>query len=312
MRQEPPQARGVRARGHRPRDRADRDRVRRPESHRDRRGRLHAARSERGRRARRRRAIRTRSRRARRCRRHRIASSSRSSSRAPTSSASRALSDPRYLGRAQATLAPLVGRSPCRRPTCCCCARRSAQSLHDFPAARADLDQLIAVRPDDAQAHLTRAVVATVTADYAAARASCAALAPLVAPMIVGDVYRAARRRSPATSTTRSHARCSDRADLDPRPDPTLRGWAITALAELAIQRGDDAARPRRSAQALALDPDDAYARAALADVDAATGQPGRSLGAARRPETIDNLLVRRAIAEHRAHGPRCGAARRA
>src|SRR5205823_12877086 len=48
------------------------------------------------------------------------------------------------------------------------------------------------------------------------------------------------------------------------------------------------------------IDPDDAYARAALADVsdprDASKLLAGR--------EAIDNLLVRRAIAEHRAHGP--------
>lgn len=47
------------------------------------------------------------------------------------------------------------------------------QSLHDFTTARADLEQLIARRTADGQAHLTLAVVATVTGDYAAARREC-------------------------------------------------------------------------------------------------------------------------------------------
>src|SRR2546430_981298 len=59
------------------------------------------------------------------------------------------------------------------------------QAIHQFREARTDLDRLIQRRPDDAQAQLTRAVVATITADYAAARDSCRATAALAGPLVV-------------------------------------------------------------------------------------------------------------------------------
>src|SRR5689334_3707301 len=90
----------------------------------------------------------------------------------------RKLSDPRYLGRAQATLARWwkLAEPP---PDVLLLRATIEQAIHQFPEARADLDRLIQRRPDDAQAQLTRAVVATITADYAAARDSCRAVAAL-------------------------------------------------------------------------------------------------------------------------------------
>jgi len=215
----------------------------------------------------------------------------------------RALSDPRYLGRAQATLARWW-RDKLPPPDVLLLRATIEQSLHDFDAARADLDQLIAVRPDDAQAHLTRAVVATVRADYAAARESCNAVARLAPPIVaaackapldamgghVADAYQALART------------------LQQRTTPALRAWATTTLAELAIQRGDDAAAAVHLRDILAFDPDDAYARAALADVLIAEHDPAAASALCKGFEQIDNLLVRRAIAEHAAHGPEAAA----
>ncbi len=214
----------------------------------------------------------------------------------------RSLQDPRYLGRAQATLGRwwTLASPP---PDVLLLRATIEQSLHDFRAARADLDQLIAVRPGDAQAHLTRAVVATVMADYPAARASCAALTPLAPPIVVATC-------SAPLDALAGHADDAYRAladaiaDLGRRPDATLKEWALTTLAELATQRGDDAGAAAALDQALALDPDDAYARAARADVELTTDHPAQASALLVGTDTIDNLLVRHAIAEHRAHGP--------
>jgi hypothetical protein len=54
----------------------------------------------------------------------------------------------------------------------------------------------------------------------------------------------------------------------------------------------------------LAVDPSDAYARAALADVMIADHDPAGASALLAGYEQIDNLLVRRAIAEHEARGP--------
>ena len=157
------------------------------------------------------------------------------SSRASTSSARASLSDPRYLGRAQATLARWCDL-PQPPPDVLLLRATIRQSLHDFTGARADLDRLIARRPRDAQAHLTRAVVATdhrpttppraTAARGRAARRRRSIAATCIAPIdgVTGHAHRRVRPRSTAAldATPRRRARrCAT--------------WAITALAELAI-----------------------------------------------------------------------------
>jgi tetratricopeptide (TPR) repeat protein len=210
----------------------------------------------------------------------------------------RRLSDPRYLGRAQAMLAPWwkLAAPP---PDVLLLRATIAQSLHHFDAARADLDRLIAIRPTDVQAHLTRAVVATVRADYAAARQSCSALERLATPLVVltckapldalsGDIDGAYRRLAAA---------------LTSRAQPELRTWALTTLAELAIQDGDEPLAADHLREVLRLDPHDSYARAALADI-LLPRSPAEAAQLLAGHDAVDTLLVRRAIAEDRIKGP--------
>src|SRR5262249_26677831 len=147
----------------------------------------------------------------------------------------RALSDPRYLGRAQATLGRWwkLAEPP---PEVRLLRATIEQSVHQFAEARADLDRLIQVRPDDAQAQLTRAVVATITADYAAARDSCRAIAPQVSALVVATCE--APLEAIAGKADEAYARLA--ALVGARAgDPAIRGWALTQLAELAFMRGD-------------------------------------------------------------------------
>jgi hypothetical protein len=213
-------------------------------------------------------------------------------------SRARTLSDPRYLGRAQALLAPWWTQAA--PPADVLLLRATIeQSLHQFAAARADLDRLVELRPADVQAQLTRAVVATVTADYDAARASCAALAGHAAPVIVAtcEAPLAALGGDPAGAYTRLAA------TIDGRTPASLRSWALTTLAELAIQRGDEPRAADHLHGVLAIDPGDAYALAALADILLPT-DPAAASALLAGYEDIDNLLVRRAIAESRRQGP--------
>ena len=211
----------------------------------------------------------------------------------------RTLSDPRYLGRAQATLSRwwTMAEPP---PDVLLLRATIEQSLHEFHAARADLDRLIALRPDDAQAHLTRAVVATVTADYPAARQSCDAVAKLAPPIV------AVACKAPLDALGGHAAEAFDelaRAIDDAHGDP-MALWATTTLAELAIQRGDEPRARTLLERVLGSDPSDAYTRAALADVLMQLHDPAAASALCKGHEQIDNLLVRRAIAEHAAHGP--------
>jgi len=213
---------------------------------------------------------------------------------------SRALSDPRYLGRAQATLARWWSlEAP--PPDVLLLRATIRQSLHDFITARADLDRLIAIRPDDAQAHLTRAVVSTIMADYATARSDCARVAALADPLIATTcVAQIDGITGHAAQASRQLAQALERSTAE----PSLRGWALTALAELSIVRGDYAAATSQFRQVVDLDPEDAYARAGLADVLMWTRHPAEASALLAGRESVDNLLVRRAIAESAAAGP--------
>ena len=213
------------------------------------------------------------------------------------------LSDPRYLGRAQATLGRWwkLAEPP---PDVLLLRATIEQAIHQFPEARADLDQLIRVRPDDAQALLTRAVVATITADYAAARDSCRAVAPLTNPVVLATCE--APLDGIAGKADEAYARLArlvGAAHAARGEDAGVRGWALTALAELAYMRGATDAAMAHLASALALDPEDAYARNLYADLLMTTGHTADASKMLAGREQIDSHLVRRAIAEHELHG---------
>lgn len=214
---------------------------------------------------------------------------------------SRSLSDPRYLGRAQATLARWYDL-PNPPPAVRLMRATIRQSLHDFIGSRADLDALVAQRPDDGQAWLTRATVSAILADYDAARESCLHVSRLATPLVtfacVAPIDGITGKNATATQVL------TDQLAAAPDADPQIRTWAITTLAELAEQRGDNAEAAAQFRAVLAIDPDDAYARAGLADVLMLQKQPADASALLAGREVIDNLLVRRAIAEHAARGP--------
>ncbi|HWO21151.1 MAG TPA: hypothetical protein VNO30_20425 [Kofleriaceae bacterium] len=223
----------------------------------------------------------------------------------------RTLSDPRFLGRAQATLAPWW--SLAEPPQGVLLLRATIrQSLHDFDGAKADLDRVVARPPaadgdaEDAatfaQAHLTRAVVATVTADYARARESCAAIARLASPLVAATCE--APLDAIAGKADRAYESVSRALAGARRADAGVRGWALTQLAELALVRGDRAAAAQHLRAALALDTHDAYARNLLADVLLLEGRAREASLLLAGKDAIDSHLVRRAIAEHQSHGP--------
>lgn len=203
----------------------------------------------------------------------------------------RRFSDPRYLGRAQALLARWW-KEPTPPADVLLLRATIRQAVHEFPAARADLDALIAARPEDVNAQLTRAVVATITADYAAARASCTTLSarPLIEATCLAPVEGIAGQADAAYAKLRSL--------LPVRAEPAIKTWALTALAELAIMRGDPAAEVHLR-DALELDPDDAYARGLLFDVLFEAHRNGEASKLLERREDVDALLVRLAISEH-------------
>lgn len=211
--------------------------------------------------------------------------------------AARESGDPRFLGQAQAALAPWWRLSDPPAPALLLRATIK-QSNHDFDGAITDLDRLIAANPADGQALLTRATVLTVQGKYQAARTDCSRIAPLAVPLVFAACDAApASLSGDSDSAYRSLlGTLSSAADSD----AALREWALTLAGEIAERVGDYAAAEMHFRSALALDPRDPYLIAAycdfLLDRDRAREVPPLVANQTRN----DNLLLRLALAEQR------------
>lgn len=226
-------------------------------------------------------------------------------------------SDPRYLGYAEAALAPwwdlpapptevLVLRALLR------------QRRHDFPGALDDLERALAAAPNHAQAWLTRASILRVLGRHDEAAASCRRL-PRQVPLLIaascqsavrsltGDAAASARRlRSALDRVADSQAAVTGAAG---------RVWALTLLGEIALQQGAPRRAETHFRAGLALAPRDGYLLAALADLLLAQGRAEAVLvlldGQTGNAPRNDALLLRLALAEAALGGDREAAFRR-
>jgi Tfp pilus assembly protein PilF len=211
--------------------------------------------------------------------------------------------DPRYLGYAQAVLAPWWKQPRGQAPAEVLVLRATlVQSEHAFGAAMEDLDEVVRRDPANAQAWLTRATIQLVTGDHAGARASCARLfgrAPelvlqtcLASSGSLGGQARASYRQLERTLAARSDS------------PPPLRAWSLTLLAEMAERLGDHAAADTHFRAALQADPQDTYLLAAYADFLLERGRAQDVLRLLGTRTQADALLLRHALALHALGSP--------
>jgi tetratricopeptide (TPR) repeat protein len=208
--------------------------------------------------------------------------------------AARRDADPRFLGYAQATLArwPQGAQAPVEvgvlRATV-------LQSLHQFDAALRELDLVLAQRPTQAQALLTRATVLQLRGRFPEAQRDCAALlgsaGEVSAGLCLGSLA-SVTGKLPLAAALAARALASM-----PASDIAQHAWAYTLEAEIATHRGELAEAGRLLQQGLALDGTDRYARAALCDVLLDMSRPEEVLAWTADQDRDDNLLLRRALA---------------
>jgi len=206
----------------------------------------------------------------------------------------RSTSDPRHLGYAQAALMPWWADAE-PPPAVLVLRATIRQSRHDFPGALVDLDAAAAVQPGNAQVWLTRAVVLSVLARYDEAAQSCGVLPALASPLVYAVCQAGVKGvtgQAPQAAATLSRALVAV-----PQEDPT-RPWALSVLAEVTGWAGNLAEAERLSRAALALEPDDSYTRAQLADLLIDSGRDAEASELLRGREQNDGLLLRLAIAE--------------
>ena len=210
--------------------------------------------------------------------------------------------DPRYVGYAQAALAPWWNEAAPPIPVR---VQRAVlrQYGHQFDEALTDLDAVVLAEPDNAEAWSWLAAIHMVRADYAGAARACAKLAPLTSALLAAGCRASVdsltgRAREAATALP-----LALRAATEASPEERL--WVLTRLAEIAERRGSIAVAERAFKDALTLGVADVYLQAAYADFLLDNGRAGEVLTLLKDGARADVLLLRLALAAKAAGDPR-------
>jgi tetratricopeptide (TPR) repeat protein len=212
---------------------------------------------------------------------------------------SRLTGDLRFLGYAEAVLAPWISRAPPNADVLVLQATLQ-QSRHDFAASLATLDRALAIRPKDPQALLIRATVLRVLGRYSEAGTACLDFSALVEPRLGALCMESLRGlNGNLQSAYAALTRISPQGWLN-----SEKSWLYCELGEMAVRLGKEADARRWFEQDLALVPTDFYGRAAYADLLLRQDRPADVLVLLRGQESFEPLLLRIAIAQRQLHDP--------
>lgn len=199
--------------------------------------------------------------------------------------------DPRYIGYADAVIAPFASS---QAPALLAVRGQLRQYRHDFDAALADFALALKTDPHYASAHAWRGAIYLVQANYAGANAECAALQALRRQLLTAacqglhDAY-SGRMAAGLATLQRGLAMSADAAN---------RLWFLTRLGEVAAWRGDANSAEQYYRAALALGLEDGYLLAAWSDFLLDQKRPGEVVRWLTKWEASDGLLLRLALAE--------------
>lgn len=235
----------------------------------------------------------------------------------------RAEQDPRYFGYAQSALAPWLGDSSFGNeslliPESIRLLRAIiAQWRHDFSSAENDLNKLVNSRDRDIanQAHLTRATLALARGNPDAALRDCAALIGQAETIVSGSCIAGANSlRGQGQASLTELKNFIAQADADTTTEIIL--WATTQAADVADRLGhkNTARKFYEIALERARDDDvrDIYLLTAYSDFlldpfspqqsirNASIDDARHAISLLQGLELIDNILLRRALAERK------------
>jgi predicted Zn-dependent protease len=213
---------------------------------------------------------------------------------------SRSEGDPRFLGQAQAVLAPWLDHSTPPSSTLLLRAM-IRQHAHEFDRALADLDAVLNMQPANAQAWLTKASIYQVQGRYEDARRACQPLLRLAGRHIAltcsSDI---AGLTGQATASREMLNGSLERSGISVRE----RLWILIILAEMAARTGDASAAEKHFLDAQSLGVKDHYLLGAYADFLLDHGRATDVITLLQHETRADGLLLRLTLAEQALHLP--------
>lgn len=213
--------------------------------------------------------------------------------------------DPRYVGYAQAALAPWWGQA--EPPTAVLILRAGLrQYLHDFESALADLTLAIKREPGNLDALSYRAVIYLVMARHDEARRDCREMArrddglipSSCEPTVDALTGRAAAAHDTLVAALRHHANAT----------PSQRLWVLTRLGEIAQRLGRLREAETHYRAALALGINDQYLLTTWAEFLLDLDRPAEVVALLKDKTRNDVLLLRLALAEKKLGLPEASA----
>jgi tetratricopeptide (TPR) repeat protein len=212
---------------------------------------------------------------------------------------SRLSGDLRFLGYAEAVLAPWVKQTPPKSDVLVLQATLQ-QSRHEFSASLATLDQALAARPRDPQALLIRATVLRVLGRYPEASVACEQFSQLVEARLAALCIQSLRGlNGHLESAYAALSQVSTQGWLTAE-----RSWLYSELGEMAVRLGRNEEAERWFQLDLRLAPTDFYVRAAYADLMLQQRRAGEALALLQDQESLEPLLLRIAIAQKQLGDP--------
>ena len=210
----------------------------------------------------------------------------------------RATADPRYLGRAQAVLAPWWDQA--EAPVALAILQATVQQArHEFAAAHATLTRALQRDPTQAQGWLTLATLERLAGRYPQALMACAQVERAGA----GLYAKACSLETRSMQGQHDAARQGFEALRRQSADIATQAWLLSLLAESEERAGRDAAAWRAYQTSLALAPD-GYTALAAADMLLRTGRAPAALAVLADQPASDAVLLRRAQALKLAKDP--------
>lgn len=203
--------------------------------------------------------------------------------------------DARYLGRAQAVIAPWIARRPASEDAMLVLAT-ILQSRHQFVESRQILQALLRRDQDNAQAWLTQASVALVQGEMDEAHRDCAHLLGNSDGLITAGCIG-------SWSAVTGHAQSTLQVvDLllrqEPNAAPALQAWAHGLLADAAKTLAQTDRADAEFRKALQLAPGDNFLLADYADFLLAHQRAREALELTRGYEQSDTSFLRKVLAE--------------
>ncbi len=207
---------------------------------------------------------------------------------------SREEGDPRYLGYAQAALAPWWKLA---EPPVEVLVMRATllQSTHHFDQSLLDLNAVLRKDRKNGQAWITRATILQVQGEYAKALQSCKQLYPLATKLITTTCVTNIKNLS--GQAEQSYQKLKTAYAESGETNTGIQIWVLTLLAEMANRVGDNLASEKYFQQAIKLEEPDSYLLGSYSDFLLDQHHPQEVIKLLSTKTRVDALLLRYAEA---------------